>query len=1038
MTTEDHLTYESFLNHAQKSVQAVHDDPMGRLTLQQNFYRQYGKADSYQEYGLGQSKIDFMQWEIDRGVLNSLTAAQPGSPWWRAVNEQLLLDTEVARLIFESNQTIVNLPKTVRSWLRFLAQPSPKSWYRAHNTSIANGYLKFTALAKKECQTEQLFINSVLYRVLYAQAMIEDKTIFVNTGRWIANPRLPSIKTIVNIHTLYPTAYPLTKDDILNLHDKTSAIKALDTQIILPQAKALYTAAARWLALPTLLSLLDHNNQPIYPQQKTTPNAPKKKTKIAVLGGGTAALSAVFALTSPNNLKHEEYEITVYQIGWRLGGKAATGRNRHMNHRIEEHGLHLWNGSYTNAFGLMRECYEELARSSGERLATFDEAFEPMNTVHLARKFNGTWDSQSSYHAPNNQTLGRNEGFHPISEYIMMSLRGMSELLSNTPLFVDSKNKQTNTMADHTILPTTIQKLIQGLAEDAAFGTRQVGKKLLRTAEQIIKTVIDTQTEPSTEEINNKPTIKSWLQKKADYISSSYANSIQVQWENTLVNVLDYFIDWLWKKVKTTVDTDISTYQFWTGMSFTYALIRGILVDEVHKKGLASLNEYDFREWLEKHAFDDGGILQSSAVVASRYTPSFAYIDGNNTVPPEALFAPNAAIEAGTALSWLIRETLTYNKAVMFYFKSGTAETIFTPIYQVLLNRGVKFKFFHRVLKVIPSADGQKIVEIQIAEQVKLASGIKEYNPLYEVNQLLCWPSEPFYEQLEGAQKIEKENINFEQTPASWQDAGIHTLIQGIDFDNVILGIPPPAFPAICPDLLATSQKWRKMHTTLKNIATAGVQIWQKPHLHQLGWPTMYPRPVMTTFEDSYLDTWADMSHLIPEEGWMAENYPLNLSYFTGGLLEETPFEIKDLNAGDFGLDQKSANLHLRGIAQALLEKKFAPFWPSAYDANTKAYKWSNLISSKENKGKDKHPLDDQYIRANIMPTERYILCVPGSSKHRLPTHDPQEFTNLYLAGDWTKNGVNVGSMEGAVTSGLLASSALTGYPREENIARII
>jgi uncharacterized protein with NAD-binding domain and iron-sulfur cluster len=68
------------------------------------------------------------------------------------------------------------------------------------------------------------------------------------------------------------------------------------------------------------------------------------------------------------------------------------------------------------------------------------------------------------------------------------------------------------------------------------------------------------------------------------------------------------------------------------------------------------------------------------------------------------------------------------------------------------------------------------------------------------------------------------------------------------------------------------------------------------------------------------------------------------------------------------------------------------------------------------------------------MPSERYVLSVPGSSKHRLPAHDPEEFTNLYLAGDWTENGFNLGCVEAATMSGLQAANAISGYPNRGDI----
>src|SRR5215211_1858717 len=70
-----------------------------------------------------------------------------------------------------------------------------------------------------------------------------------------------------------------------------------------------------------------------------------------------AGLAAAWRLSDPDG---EPAEVTVYQRGWRLGGKGASSRG--ANGRIEEHGLHVWLGFYDNAFRLLRSCYEELDR----------------------------------------------------------------------------------------------------------------------------------------------------------------------------------------------------------------------------------------------------------------------------------------------------------------------------------------------------------------------------------------------------------------------------------------------------------------------------------------------------------------------------------------------------------------------------------------------------------------------------------------------------------------------------------------------------
>ncbi|HVV85497.1 MAG TPA: acetoacetate decarboxylase family protein, partial [Kofleriaceae bacterium] len=110
------------------------------------------------------------------------------------------------------------------------------------------------------------------------------------------------------------------------------------------------------------------------------PLSGQRRRKIAVLGGGIGALSAVWALTNDPSWR-ERLDLTVYQVGWRLGGKGASSRNPHRWGRIEEHGLHVWFGFYHHAFRMIRGVYDELGRPPGAPLATFDDAFLPHDRV---------------------------------------------------------------------------------------------------------------------------------------------------------------------------------------------------------------------------------------------------------------------------------------------------------------------------------------------------------------------------------------------------------------------------------------------------------------------------------------------------------------------------------------------------------------------------------------------------------------------------------------------------------------------------------
>ena len=99
-----------------------------------------------------------------------------------------------------------------------------------------------------------------------------------------------------------------------------------------------------------------------------------ERKKIVVLGGGVGAMTAAFHLTNPPDWQ-EKYDVTVYQLGWRLGGKGASGRGEYG--RIEEHGLHMWYGFYENAFQMIQAVYRENGRKRGQPLSRWEEAFKP-------------------------------------------------------------------------------------------------------------------------------------------------------------------------------------------------------------------------------------------------------------------------------------------------------------------------------------------------------------------------------------------------------------------------------------------------------------------------------------------------------------------------------------------------------------------------------------------------------------------------------------------------------------------------------------
>jgi uncharacterized protein with NAD-binding domain and iron-sulfur cluster len=63
-----------------------------------------------------------------------------------------------------------------------------------------------------------------------------------------------------------------------------------------------------------------------------------------------------------------------------------------------------------------------------------------------------------------------------------------------------------------------------------------------------------------------------------------------------------------------------------------------------------------------------------------------------------------------------------------------------------------------------------------------------------------------------------------------------------------------------------------------------------------------------------------------------------------------------------------------------------------------------------------------------VEPSELYAQSIVGTTQHR-PTSSGSGFSNLYLAGDWIKTGLNAGCVEAAVMSGMQASRDICGEP---------
>ena len=89
-------------------------------------------------------------------------------------------------------------------------------------------------------------------------------------------------------------------------------------------------------------------------------------------------------------------------------------------------------------------------------------------------------------------------------------------------------------------------------------------------------------------------------------------------------------------------------------------------------------------------------------------------------------------MEAGTALKIFMQIYLCFDNVPYFNQQGGLGDAIFAPVYEILKNRGVIFRFFHKVDELNLNVNNPHLVEqIRITKQVDLVN--EEYEPLINV-----------------------------------------------------------------------------------------------------------------------------------------------------------------------------------------------------------------------------------------------------------------------------------------------------------------
>ncbi|HEY3593413.1 MAG TPA: FAD-dependent oxidoreductase [Polyangiaceae bacterium] len=697
--------------------------------------------------------------------------------------------------------------------------------------------------------------------------------------------------------------------------------------------------------------------------------------RIAIVGGGCAGVAAAFELSRP--VHDGKYQVTLYQQGFRLGGKGASGRG--PGDRIEEHGLHLWMGFYENAFRLMRECYAELQRDPKQcPIADWRDAFVPDPRCGVMDfSPDGNWLPWTTVFAPTPGDPGDPDprAGWTMTDYLNRSvslvLALMQAIQSGRPNAEPAGPPRAERMAPPAVTETMMRWLRFGELASLAG---------LIQAMQLLDNVVRT--------------------------LPAFPRELILQFHAVIVSAAQ-------RQLHDRTSTNDEARRLWEIIDLVLAVIRGIIRFGLitDPRGFEAIDEYDCREWLKLNGASDRSV--DSAFLRALYDLAFAYEKGDVTRP---------RIAAGQALRGAVRAFFTYRGAFFWKMQAGMGDIVFAPFYEVLRQRGVRFEFFHRLTNVRLShgepgenADSSFVRHLDFDVQAEIAGA--DYQPLVDVRGLPCWPAQPDYRQLLDGANLQKEGVDFE---SHWEARRVRakTLSVSEDFDFVVLAVGLGALPHVGKELIQHSSRWRDMLQHCQSVSTQAFQLWMSADMAELGWkggPTN-----LSGFVEPF-DTWADMSHLARMEN--IEPPPGAIAYFCSVL----PDPPESMPQDDPGYPSRRRE-EVRINAVRFMNRDLVQIWPNATRAPDR-FRWEVLTStSGESAAYGESRFQSQFWTANVNPSDRYSLSLPGSLKYRISPLDPS-FDNLTVAGDWTDCGFNEGCVEAAVMSGRLAAHALSKLP---------
>jgi hypothetical protein len=470
-----------------------------------------------------------------------------------------------------------------------------------------------------------------------------------------------------------------------------------------------------------------------------------------------------------------------------------------------------------------------------------------------------------------------------------------------------------------------------------------------------------------------------------------------------------------------------------------------------HPGSFERIDHYDFKSWLLRHGAHPHTV--GSALITTWYDAVIAYEDGDKGKP---------TCSAGVVVLCMLRALLSYKGAFAYQMRAEVGDSYIAPIVKALEVSGVRFHFYSRVKNIVVSAADRRVQRVTLGVQCEGHGPRAEFVEVPDHEFPLrpgrkAWPSAPLCPACKDVQppldsyycqhEVEVRTIHARRDSGSElrRGAGVSDDPASDEaFDYLVAALPLGVMQDVLVEqdlssVAATEAHWARCFENIRHTESQALRMWFNVPLQpssdsgSLGWEQ--DPPILSGYDWPH-STWEDNSQAIHIHNFR-EDPPHAIATVFGPLATSKGASIRE--RAHFDAQWQAA----KAARDQFIDRSLLRLWPGLDltpdvplpegDVKGQAdlrINWNAFIDLKSRERRDR--FEWQHMAVNVGPNESYVQAAPGTLRYRLRA-DESGYSNLFLAGDWTRTGIDVGCVEGAVIAGLKAAGAISG----ENVAII-